>query len=353
MLTYSGDLTFMTIVSMDYTVTVANVLNPPSIMPLTYNIITNFNYIKSGTYSASYAISQPYTLSMDQMASSNSTYGQVTNLTLKLANGFYYAFDELKLYVPKENYKSFSSLNNANSTSGVYTMTENATHFLIQKIYSTSAIISLQLANALNTSVASKIAAEMYVQGYLSSKGLFSLPSIQPVYLYATVSSSNRYIGENTSLTFDVRRVNNFSQEQKVVIFFNNTVISIGSTNQLFTADPTSSQLYSYNESVSSWTNNTKLLSLQYLQNIKFIPNLQTLSAMPKLNISTFDQFNSIVATTLVDISSIVPNSTRNSISYSFTRTSNESLNNTDIIVDFVPRYPEIAKLLKIELPIN
>lgn len=86
---------------------------------------------------------------------------------------------------------------------------------------------------------------------------------------------------------------------------------------------------------------------------MKFIPNTQTLSSLPKLNISTFDQQNSIVATTLIDLKDIVPNKFKDSISYSFTRTTNESLNNTDIVIEFVPRYADMAKLMKIELPLN
>ena len=86
---------------------------------------------------------------------------------------------------------------------------------------------------------------------------------------------------------------------------------------------------------------------------MKFIPNTQTLSSLPKLNISTFDQQNSIVATTLIDLKDIVPNKIKDSISYTFIRTTNESLNNTDIIIEFVPRYVDMAKLMKIELPLN
>lgn len=52
----------------------------------------------------------------------------------------------------------------------------------------------------------------MYVQGYLSSLGMFNLPKITPINLYTTVSSLNRYVGENTSLMFDVRRVIAYSQ---------------------------------------------------------------------------------------------------------------------------------------------
>lgn len=37
-LTYSGDLVTMTLNSIEYSITIVNVLNPPSIMPITYKI---------------------------------------------------------------------------------------------------------------------------------------------------------------------------------------------------------------------------------------------------------------------------------------------------------------------------
>ena len=95
---------------------------------------------------------------------------------------------------------------------GSYNVTDNGTYFLLEKIYAIDSTFTLKLTNALNTNAGSKIAIEMYVQGYLSSTGTFNLPKITPVYLYASVSSSNRYVGENASLTFDVRRVNFYSQ---------------------------------------------------------------------------------------------------------------------------------------------
>jgi hypothetical protein len=98
------------------------------------------------------------------------------------------------------------------STNGSYKITENSTFFLIDKIFSLPNTFSIELSNALNTGASGKIIAEMYVQGYLSSRGEFDLPKITPVYLYATASSSNRFVGENTTLTFDVRRVNSYAQ---------------------------------------------------------------------------------------------------------------------------------------------
>lgn len=123
--------------------------------------------------------------------------------------------------------------------------------------------------------------------------------------------------------------------------------------DSLFAVDQSSPQLYTYTEQLSTWTNNAKSIVLQSFQNMKFIPRNQTLQKLPSINVSTFDQNNLIVATTLIDLADIVSNKTKDSISYTFTRTNVESLNNTDIVVEFVPRYPEMAKLIKIELPVS
>jgi hypothetical protein len=138
-----------------------------------------------------------------------------------------------------------------------------------------------------------------------------------------------------------------------VRIHFNNSVFEMPPIDSLFAVDQSSPQLYTYTEQLSTWTNNAKSIVLQSFQNMKFIPRNQTLQKLPSINVSIFDQNNLIVATTLIDLADIVSNKTKDSISYTFTRTNVESLNNTDIVVEFVPRYPEMAKLIKIELPVS
>lgn len=55
-LSYSGDLVFMTAFLIDYTITIVNVMNPPFIMPITYKLEPTFKSIKIASYSTSYAI---------------------------------------------------------------------------------------------------------------------------------------------------------------------------------------------------------------------------------------------------------------------------------------------------------
>lgn len=46
----------------------------------------------------------------------------------------------------------------------------------------------------------------MYVGGYLSSKGNLLIGKVDPIYLPVITSSSNRYVGKNTTLTVKVNR---------------------------------------------------------------------------------------------------------------------------------------------------
>jgi len=63
-LTYTGDVALMTAFNIDYTLTIVNVLNPPSIMPMTYKIEPTFNNFKFGSFLTSYAIGMPYALTV-------------------------------------------------------------------------------------------------------------------------------------------------------------------------------------------------------------------------------------------------------------------------------------------------
>jgi hypothetical protein len=84
-----------------------------------------------------------------------------------------------------------------------------------------------------------------------------------------------------------------------------------------------------------------------------FIPNNQTLQALPPLLVETLDGSGFTVANSSIDLRQIVPNIYKDSISYSFTRSNNQSGVYTDLTISFLPRYPQKASLLRIDLPAN
>ena len=94
-----------------------------------------------------------------------------------------------------------------------YLYSENATHFIISKIYSISTYtILLSLTNAQLSNVTGQITVSTFVQGYLSASGTITTPTIMPAYIYATCVSDNRNVGETTTLTFNIKRTSPFSQ---------------------------------------------------------------------------------------------------------------------------------------------
>lgn len=70
------------------------------------------------------------------------------------------------------------------------------------------------------------------MQGYLSSKGVFKLPSIEPINLIYDVASINRYVGEITQLKINVTRVVQITKQKYLKILINQTVIQ-ANTNKL------------------------------------------------------------------------------------------------------------------------
>jgi hypothetical protein len=67
---------------------------------------------------------------------------------------------------------------------------------MISKIYSLNQYTMLfSLTNSYSTTANSSLIVETYIQGYLSAKGSFLLPNIQPIYIGATLTSINRFVG--------------------------------------------------------------------------------------------------------------------------------------------------------------
>jgi hypothetical protein len=123
----------------------------------------------------------------------------------------------MRLYVAKTAFASFGGLNGVAlasfNGSSPYLYAENATHFIISKIYSISnSTILLSLTNAQLSNVAGQVVVSTYVQGYLSSSGTITTPMTTPAYIYASCVSDNRNVGEPTTLTFTIKRTSPFSQ---------------------------------------------------------------------------------------------------------------------------------------------
>jgi hypothetical protein len=100
--------------SLNYTVTIVNVLNPPSLIPFTYKTESTFLGSINTASSLTLSMSQAKTLNMAYISSTNLTYGQNTQLSLTLKNDFYEPFDEIKVYLPKLHVNKLLGYNDVN-----------------------------------------------------------------------------------------------------------------------------------------------------------------------------------------------------------------------------------------------
>ncbi len=86
-ITVNGDTTLMMLDIIDFTITITNVVNPPTVQPLTYGLTTLFNSQPSQTFSTVYNIQNPLPLSLTYTRS-NSTYAQTATLKLTLTSNY-------------------------------------------------------------------------------------------------------------------------------------------------------------------------------------------------------------------------------------------------------------------------
>lgn len=85
--TVNGDTTLMMLDVIDFTITITNVVNPPTVQPITYSLTTQFNSVGSQTFSTTYSIQNALPLSLSYTRS-NSTYAQAATLSLVLTSNY-------------------------------------------------------------------------------------------------------------------------------------------------------------------------------------------------------------------------------------------------------------------------
>lgn len=106
-ITYSGDQTLMTLQWITYSLTIKSVLNPSSVIPLTYTVQTKLKSVVNTQSSFTYSLANVFPLSISS-TKSNNTFDQPTNLTVNFTQN-YYPFDVMMVYINKTLF-NFSTL---------------------------------------------------------------------------------------------------------------------------------------------------------------------------------------------------------------------------------------------------
>ncbi len=99
-ITYSGDPTMMTLQMITYNITIKSVLNPPSVISLSYKIQTMIKSIINYQAMTTYSLTSTFNLTTNY-SKNNNTFGQATNLSISITPN-YYTFDVLKVYISKQ-----------------------------------------------------------------------------------------------------------------------------------------------------------------------------------------------------------------------------------------------------------
>lgn len=198
----NGDSTLMMLDVIAFTITITNVTNPPTIQPITYSFSTLFNSVVSQTFSTTYAIQNPLPLSLSY-SRTNNTYAQPTSLTL-IVTSTYPTFNEIKLSAPTSLLTVVSASN--------YTTTISNNIFQVSQINAlTNKALTINIVNPSSTSATGSIVLGMHYNGFLTASGTVTLPTVVPVYLGVSATTTNSIVGNYTDLTVNFNRVNPFS----------------------------------------------------------------------------------------------------------------------------------------------
>ena len=103
------------------------------------------------------------------------------------------------------------------------------------------------------------------------------------------------------------------------------------------------------------WNNYTRTISIT-LNNMMYIPNVNTLSKLSQIVVQTLDSVDSngkVIAMNYIDLSSIVPSQVKSSLSYNFIRSSVQPRSLSNLTISFTSKYPTNVKLVKVDLPLT
>jgi hypothetical protein len=330
-LTYTGDITYMMIDTIDYTLSIINVTNPISIVPLTYLLTSQFNSIVNQQFSTSYSIQTPFPLSF-LYSKSNNTFGQSAVLNVSVVSN-YPTFNEIKMNIPS----ALLTVQTSNSNSYDSAMINNA--YQITHVYSlVNQTVSLNIINPNSTSTTGNLTFSMYSAGYLSATGTVSIQAVVPMYLGMSAVTSSRVVGDMSSLTITFNRVNSYSSESQFLLNF---------TSALF--DYSSAQ---YNNAAVTFPIAIPIgltsITIKNLKNLLYIPLTTPANSITAW---TVDSSGFTVAVSSYSPTALLPNSPAVGVNCAFTRT-NTVINGVGAInINYTPRFPTSVGIMTINMP--
>lgn len=332
-ITYDGDITLMMLDIVDYTLTIVNVVNPPSIIPITYSLAAYFLNTVNQQYSIIYSIATPLPLTF-LYVKSNNTFGQAAQLNITVASN-YPNFSEIKMNIPSGLLTVLSS-----STSNYqFSMANNI--YQVSQIYSfLNQTVTLNIINPNSTATTGNITYSMFIGGYLSATGIISVLGVGPMYLGVSAVSSSRVVGDACNLTVSLSRVNNYFSESQYFISFSQGLFDYSAAK--YNNEPVTMPL-----AVPIGLNT---ITITNLKNILWIPSSTPANSFTAW---TVDNANNNVSVSAYTPTLLLPNTAATGISCAFTRT-NTAINGIGSInINYTPRFPTSTGIMNVYMPQN
>jgi len=332
-LTYTGDATLMMLETITYTLTIINVANPISVVPLTYQLATQFSNTLNSLFTLTYAIQTPLPLNFIA-TKSNNTFGQAATINITVVSN-YPTFNEIRMAAASSLITVLPSA--SSPTSYQSSMVNNA--YQISQVYSlVNQSVLLNVINPNMTGVTGNITFSMFNAGFLSATGSIALQSVAPMFLGLSAATTSRTVGDACNLTLNFLRVNSYVSESQFMLSLTSSLYDV--SNAQYNGAPATFPI--------SIPIGLTSITITNLKNLLFIPRNWSNSG---ISAWTLDASNAIVATTSFSAASLVPNTPAAAIGSSFTR-SNTAINGVgSISINYTPRFPTVTAIMNITLP--
>lgn len=308
-------------------------VNPISVVPLPYQLTTQFSNTANSQWSTTYAIQTALPLNF-LAVKSNNTFGQAATINISIVSN-YPTFNEIKMAVPSTLMAVMPS--SSATTSYQTTMVNNA--YQISQIYSiTNQSVILNIINPNTTAISGTISLSMYNAGSLSATGTINIQNVTPMFLGLSTATTTRIVGDTANLTVNFLRVNSYSSESQFMLNITSALYDISAA--LYNGLPVTFPI--------AFPIGLTSVTITNLTNLLYIPLVP-----PSIGISawTLDASNATVATTSFTPSNLVPNTPATSIGGAFTRT-NTAINGVGSInINYTPRFPTVTSIMTITLP--
>lgn len=222
-----------------------------------------------------------------------------------------------------------------------YTTTLSNSVFQVSQINTlTNKALTINIVNPSSTAATGNIVVGMYYNGYLTASGTVTLPTVVPVYLGISASTTNSIVGNLTDLSVSFNRVNPFSAESSFVFNLSPTLFNL--TSAQYNGNPLTLPLTLPISTTSIVINN-----VQNLLSIPTTPQTTGLLAW------TIDSSSNKVAQSTFNPASLAPKTPTTALSFNYVR-SNTAISGTGaLVISYSPRFPSVSSTMTIVLPAN